>query len=237
MKLCNGIYKITGVEYETNSNIYAIQYKEGIVLIDAGYQEEQFDRMKAAMALDGLDINDVTKVFITHSHFDHAGNVWRFNALNIPVLTSSIDASKIENGNPEMEELFGSKWICGKVDQIIQDGDIFPLDSNTSIRVLETPGHSAGSLSFVIESHGIKAIATSDMFFLVPCPPNDQDGIELGYMGSQDFSLDDLIASLEKVYLEAPDMILPGHYYTYYGDNASKLCHMAYEKALELKKG
>ena len=106
MQIARNIYKVSGVEYETNSNIYAISYDGGIALIDCGYQKDQWDRMNNAMRLFNLSINDVTHVFLTHAHFDHAGNVHRCNDLGIKVLASRGDAEKIAYGNPEMEKLF-----------------------------------------------------------------------------------------------------------------------------------
>ena len=42
VKITEHLFQISGVQYGTNSNIYAIQTEEGLVLIDCGYQEEQW---------------------------------------------------------------------------------------------------------------------------------------------------------------------------------------------------
>lgn len=236
MKISKGIYKVSGVEYETNSNIYAVSYEGGIVLIDSGYQEEQWERMQAALKLFDMKFEDVTHVFVTHSHFDHAGNVWRFNRAGCRVLASGADADKIEHGNPEMERLFGAAWICGKVDQIIQDGDVFEFPGGVRIVAIATPGHCAGAITYLIETGGEKALATGDLFFIIPHPPEDKDDVELGYMGSEDFDLEQMIASLDRLRNIETDFLLPGHYYTYYGKNIKRICDKAYEQALALRK-
>lgn len=235
MKLSEHLFQVSGVQYETNSNIYAIQYRDGIILIDCGFQERQWERMKACMDRWNLKLQDVTHVFLTHSHFDHAGNVWRVNRLGAKVLASPDDAEKVEQGNPEMEELFGASWICGRVDQRIQEGDSFSFPGGVRLKVLETPGHSRGSLSFLIEVDGLRALCTGDMFFVTPSPPEDQDDVELGYMGSRDFSLTDFRASLKRIREVEFDLLLPGHYYFYGGAEADRLLAQAYEKAMALK--
>ena len=234
-KLSEHLFQISGVQYETNSNIYAIQHNKGIILIDCGFQKAQWERMTACMDRWNLKLHDITHVFLTHSHFDHAGNVWRVNRLGAKVLASADDAEKVEHGNPEMEELFGASWICGRVDQRIREGDCFSFPGDVRLRVLETPGHCRGALSFLIEVDGLKALCTGDMFFVTPFPPRDQDDVELGYMGSRDFSLTEFQASLGRLQKLEFDLLLPGHYYFYGGAEAGRLIARAYEKARALK--
>lgn len=236
MKITEHLFKVAGVEYGTNSNVYAISYDGGILLIDCGYQKEQWERMERCMEGWGLAVEEVTHVFLTHSHFDHAGNVWRVNRQGAKVLSSARDAEKIEHGNPEMEKLFGAKWICGKVDEILREGQRFEFPGAVAVQVLETPGHSGGSLSFLVEVDGVRAICTGDMFFVTPKPPEDSVGAELGYMGSEDFDLQAYVRSLGRLLEMEFDLLLPGHYYFYRGELAKEVVREAYEKALEVEK-
>lgn len=237
MKINERIYKVSGVEYGTNSNIYAIKYDGGIILIDSGYQEKQWNIMLECMCQWNMKPDDITHVFITHSHFDHAGNIWRANKLGAKVLASKIDAEKIENGNPEMEELFGSKWICGKVDEILAIENVYEFPGDVKIQVLGTPGHSSGSVSFLIDAGGDRALCIGDMFFVSPVPPKDEVESELGYMGSEDFSLEQFVESMEMFENLETDIILPGHYYFYKGVDTKKLIEDAYEKSKKLLGG
>lgn len=235
MKLTEHLFQVSGVQYGINSNIYALRHKKGIVLIDCGFQKEQWEQMTACMEQWGMRLSDISHVFLTHSHFDHAGNVWRINELGAKVLASRDDAEKIENGNPEMEKLFGANWICGKVDQILRNGDRYSFPGDICCTVLETPGHNRGSLSFLIEVDGKRALCTGDMFFITPCPPKDENSVELGYTGSSDFSLTDYKNSLERLAHLDFELLLPGHYYFYNGPKAQKLVYQAIQKAKELK--
>lgn len=230
MKITEHLFQISGVQYGTNSNIYAIQTEEGLVLIDCGYQEEQWKKMLSCMEKWNLDPMNIKTVFLTHSHFDHAGNVWRMNQLGADVLASAEDAEKIEHGNPEMEQLFGSPWKCGRITRTIREGDSFTFGGQVEINVLETPGHSKGSLSFLISVDGIRALCTGDLFFVKPWPPEDKVDVELGYMGGWDFDMKEYQNSLRRLRDVKADIFLPGHYYFYRGADVHRLFEMACEK-------
>ena len=223
MKITEHLLKISGVEYETNSNCYALVYDGGIALIDCGYETKQWDTMCRVLSQWNLDMADVTHVFLTHAHFDHGGNARKVNELGARLLTSESDVRLIEEGNPESERLFGSPWIPAKVDQVLRDGDRFSFPGGSRITVLATPGHSAGSLSFLIETDHIRALCTGDMFWTVPKPPLDAISVELGFMGSEDFSLKDYRDSLEKLAKIPCDILLPGHYYFYRGTRVQEV--------------
>ena len=234
MKLTEHLLKISGVEYETNSNCYALVYDGGLALIDCGYEEKQWRRMEGALKRWGHSLSEVTHVFLTHAHFDHGGNAKRVNELGAKLLASESDVEKIERANPESERLFGTPLIPGKVDQTLKAGARFAFPGGGTVTAIETPGHSAGSMSFLVEADGIKALATGDMFWPVACPPEDRDDAQLGFMGSDDFSLDALIASLEKLSKLPADILLSGHYHVFFGD-VPRLVGLALRKAIEIK--
>lgn len=231
MKLTEHLYKFTGVEYETNSNIYGIRYDEGIALIDVGYSDQQWNRMSRCMGDWGLSVSMVKDVFITHAHFDHAGNAWRFSEQGTKVHASEESAKLIERGNPEMERLFGSSWTCSKVDGLLRDGDVCDLMGTASIRVIATPGHSAGSLTFLVHVDGIVAAMTGDMLFITPQAPEDAVGVELGYAGGSDYSQEALVGSFERLSDEHIDLLCPGHYYTYRGEHMAEILDSACRQA------
>lgn len=218
MRISNKLYKFSGVEYATNSNIYGVLTTNGIVLIDCGFQENQWNKMKDAMKQDNLDVNDVTDVFLTHSDFDHAGNVKKFNNIGAKIHASKYDAEKIETGNPAEEELFQQPWICGNVDDILTDGKKFDFGSDIIIKSIKTPGHSEGSYSFLISIGTNNAICIGDMFFVQPKRAKDDIELELGYMGNSDFNMIDYRESLLKLSEERANILLPGHYYHFYGE-------------------
>lgn len=234
MKITEHLLKLSGADYGTNSNSYGILYDGGIALIDCGYSELQWQMMEETLNTWGHSLSEVTHVFLTHGHFDHCYNAHRVNALGAKLLTSKADITLIEEGNPESEELFGISWIPAKVTETICEGQVFSFPG-ASVTVMETPGHSMGSLSFLIEVDGIRAVTTGDMFWTIPVPPKDEVTVELGYMGSRDFSMPHFVESLKRISEMDFDLFLPGHYYIYRGPMLKGLTKLAYEKAKALE--
>jgi glyoxylase-like metal-dependent hydrolase (beta-lactamase superfamily II) len=54
------------------SNLYMIEMHNGYLLIDTGY-EEQFKHFEKALKKQGIAIEDIAYIFITHAHDDHVG--------------------------------------------------------------------------------------------------------------------------------------------------------------------
>ena len=233
MRITEHIYKLTGIEYGINSSMYALDAGDSIVLLDLGYNEAQWKRMKKTLQEEGLDKKPISHAFLTHGHFDHAGNTFRANAEGIYVVCAEPDASLIENGNPESEALFNTKWICGKVDERPADGKIWRFANGTTVQALSAPGHTSGTYMYLIEADGRRILFAGDMFFVGPQSPDDGVSVELAYMGSSDFTLEGFVSTLKKASELHCDVLLTGHYYTYYGD-VDEVAHRAYEQALAI---
>ena len=87
---------------------------------------------------------EITKVFDTHQHADH--------------VSSARDLAK-ETG----AELYLSKYEGYDFDaNLVGDGDEISF-GNTSLRVMHTPGHTPGSLSFLVDE---KHVFTGDILFV-----------------------------------------------------------------------
>ena len=114
MKISEHLYKTSGVEYETNSNTFLLECEKETILFDLGYEEKQWKAMESVESFWSLDTGKISKVFLTHGHYDHVGNTYRANEKGIEVYCGDPDVYKIENGYAEMEKLFGRKWICAR---------------------------------------------------------------------------------------------------------------------------
>ena len=229
MKLTEHIYKTSGVEYGTNSNTFLVDCGDRLLCFDSGFDGVQWECMQACMRRWHLQDKPVTHAFITHGHYDHAGNIHRLNALGAQVIAADPDAEKIEKGHPEMEQLFGRPWVRGRVDLRVADGQRFAFGNGIAVTAIAAPGHSEGSFAYLIEADGARALLTGDMFYVRPLPPEDAVEIELAYMGGWDFSLDSFDGTLRHMGTLGCDLLLPGHYYAYYGD-VDRLCRMAHEQ-------
>jgi len=157
------------------TNCYIVARKAGgnAFVIDPG--EDALDIM------DALDEDDlkVGKILVTHGHFDHTQGAW--------------DLKKARGGEIYAhpgDELPG-------VDRDLEEGMELDVDG-VLLKVLHTPGHSPGSISFV----GKKEIFSGDLIFQ-------------GSVGRTDFpggSVDRLMESLDLLRGFSDYMnVYPGH--------------------------
>lgn len=126
------------------------------VLIDAGI------RSSAPKILGMIKNLKLTKHVLTHAHADHQGSSSVIcEKLNIPLFTSVFEKENAESGQvteeyPDKDHFiarFQQKYWAGKghkVSATIKEGDRVG-----SFIAIETPGHSAGHLSFFRENDGV----------------------------------------------------------------------------------
>jgi glyoxylase-like metal-dependent hydrolase (beta-lactamase superfamily II) len=116
-----------------------------VMVVDPGVVEDQ-QMIIDALAQEGLEIDDVDVVCITHSHIDHYRNVGMF-------------------GGAKILEYWGL-WEKNKCDE-------WNEQFSGGVRVLKTPGHSDDSLTFLIETdEGMVAIC-GDVFWKENYPEDD----------------------------------------------------------------
>ena len=98
-------------------------------------------------------------VILTHGHFDHIMATADFQSLLVPVYMHQADELLV-NGSGNLAKYFGLKMQPFSVDNRLIEGDFNICGFNLS--VIETPGHTAGSVCIQIEN----AIFTGDTLFL-----------------------------------------------------------------------
>lgn len=134
-------------------------YLVGDVLVDAGMQGHA-KKILAALAAARIDL---AAIVITHAHVDHVGGVPRlYDATGVPVSVGARDREACETGEPPLTPSTDRALLRGParffagfggftVDAELQEGD----DIGCGFTVLDTPGHSAGHVSFWRESDGV----------------------------------------------------------------------------------
>jgi hydroxyacylglutathione hydrolase len=109
----------------------------------------------------GRSLEEVSMVPLTHAHPDHIGGCLAIKkASDAPFYAHRGDRPWIEDIEKQYRErpipnLF--ELIEGPVpiSRELKEGDTLSWDQGKTIRVLETPGHSVGSLSFFFEEEGV----------------------------------------------------------------------------------
>jgi sulfur dioxygenase len=163
------------------------QVSREAVIIDP--VDEQIERDLSALREYGLKLAWTVE---THAHADH--------------ITSA----------GKLAELAGAKTAApsgcgiGTAGRQLQDGDVLTFGAET-LRALHTPGHTAGSMSFLWRGH----VFTGDALLIGGCGRTD----------FQSGSASDLYRSLTRVLFALPDetIVWPGH--DYHGRTSSTIGH------------
>lgn len=145
-------------------NTYLIWDEESreAVIIDAGMSNNRENSIISEfITQENLQLKYALQ---THMHFDHIwGLSYILETYGIKPLCHAAEES-IYRDVPEMTSMFrlSMNWNLPVVERYINEGDTFQL-GNATIKVLHTPGHTPGGLSYYIPSANI--IFTGDTLF------------------------------------------------------------------------
>ena len=135
-------------------NIYLIT-GENCYLIDSGIAGSEKIIEKYLHSI-GRNISDIKGIFLTHSHPDHIGgaadiqkksNCKVYAPMPEVEWIRDIDLQYRERPIPNFYKLLAKSV---NVDVPLKDGDMVILEEGLQIRALSTPGHSHGSMSFIL---------------------------------------------------------------------------------------
>jgi glyoxylase-like metal-dependent hydrolase (beta-lactamase superfamily II) len=136
-------------------NCYLVREEDGFTLIDAGLAGSESDILAAA-ANAGVPIK---RILLTHAHVDHVGSVDALakalpgvsvvtSERSLPLLQKPADKT-LRPGEPKESFGGGLPGIVTPVTHLVEDGELYG-----SLRVIATPGHIPGHLSFLDERDG-----------------------------------------------------------------------------------
>lgn len=132
-------------EEKTCSTITLVRDKDIVMVIDPGVLEDQqmlIDKLKE----EGLTIDDVNIVCITHSHIDHYRNIGMFPKAKTLEYYGLWDKNTVEDWKEQFTD---------------------------NIRIIKTPGHNGTSITLLVKTKkGIIAIC-GDVFWKEDFPKDD----------------------------------------------------------------
>jgi len=183
---------------------------EGIV-IDPG---DCIDEMKRTIEDEKIN---VIGILLTHGHFDHTYCVNELREFtNAPVYAHEGEKELLRN--PEFNRSgYRGLEISVVPDKFFSDGDVFAFSNGEELKVIHTPGHTAGGVCYYDEKAGV--IFTGDTLFK-------------GTIGRTDMPTGnhaELLESIREKLFTLPEnvMVFPGH------EESSSISHeMKYNRAM-----
>ncbi len=123
------------------TNCYVLSINEKVIVIDPG--------AKAERILTAINEREVIAILLTHAHFDHIGALNELlTHFTCPVYLHEDDEPLLSN--PELNYSFPKRFVV--------DADTIHYTNNLQIgefkiEVIETPGHTEGSVCLIIENN------------------------------------------------------------------------------------
>ncbi|MDR2180829.1 MAG: MBL fold metallo-hydrolase [Synergistaceae bacterium] len=141
-------------------------------------------------------------VLLTHGHLDHIAGIEKF----VPMVKGEIyispeDAPLLRHPPEEMQRVLGME--CSGVDafKTVTEGDVFSI-GKLKIKVMATPGHTQGSVCYLISRGEKNILASGDTLFAQSVGRTDLPGGDYGT----------LLTSLGKLAALPDDLpVFPGH--------------------------
>jgi glyoxylase-like metal-dependent hydrolase (beta-lactamase superfamily II) len=203
---------------------YAVETSEGLVLIDTGLDRDA-GALRGQMASLRLDWRRIRAILLTHVHGDHSGGAEYLRAATgAKIYAGQGDAAVLRAGGPR-EAFFSTYPMPASItptrttvdvelssDQVIAVGDV-------SFQALVTPGHTTGSVCYLMERGDLRALFSGDVIWSLSHYDRPQSiysrplGTYATYLAPR-YRGDAraYLATLRRLRaLPAPQLVLPGH--------------------------
>lgn len=176
------------------TNCYIVEDGGKVLVIDPGDD--------LTMIVADIHARPVEQIVVTHAHWDHVGSLSGLaDVTGAPVAMSAADAALVDGvANQDGHDLDRGHG-APHVDRILHDGDELTLGSKV-FTVIETPGHSEGSICLYCAEDGV--LFSGDTLF---------SGGRFGRTDFEHGSMEKMIETLSTKFVDIPDdvIVYPGH--------------------------
>ena len=217
MRLTERVYLVGSGDFgfsmsnEFDCHVYLLDGGEELALVDAGVGLEP-ERILDNIITDRLDPGKIKYILLTHAHADHCGGAAVLkDRLGARVALHTEEVAFLEDGDEENTGLKVARadgWYTRDyrlepcpVDIKIQDGQQITI-GDLSVQTIHFPGHSRGSVCYVVSIGRSKCIFSGDTVF--------QNG-EIALLNCVGSSLEQYRLNVGKLAHLDIDVLLPGH--------------------------
>ncbi len=220
-RLGPGLY-LLGNQFPSAS--YVVQTPEGYVLIDTGLKGDA-GPVRVQLKQLGLNERRLKAILLTHAHGDHSGGAESLRkATGATVYAGKEEAKPLREGQPA--EAFFSTFYMPDAEihpvavDVELDGDQEFTVGDAHFRAIATPGHTSGSVCYLMERNGQRILFSGDVIMSLRGDERMSDPTLREPLGTYAahraprYRGDAVrfLATLQKLKgLPAPDLVLPGH--------------------------
>lgn len=179
------------------ANCYIIfnEVNNEALIIDPGAEPAKIEG-----AIEDLDAIPVA-ILLTHTHYDHIGAVDEIRErYDIPVYVAPEEQEWLADPNKNLSAMLGQAVTAQKAEYLFEPEEIVKI-ADFSFKVVATPGHSPGGVSFIFEEDTF--VITGDALFSGSVGRTDLPGSEPDKLFT---SIREQLFTLSKDYT-----IYPGH--------------------------
>src|SRR5262245_58740552 len=147
VKLFDNVYAIGNSE----TAVYALTTPEGIVLLDAGFENKTESVLVPQLKKLGFDPANVKYILLGHGHADHFGGSKYFqDHYGAKIATTAADWDLINPPNPpaNQDQSKGAPPARPKKDVVLTEAQPFKF-GDLNITLIMIPGHTPGALGFI----------------------------------------------------------------------------------------
>ncbi len=202
MEITSEIFQVGGEGFTSaqDAAIFLVAINGQSVLVDAGCGHEETSLLTNIESL-GVNPEQISLLLLTHCHYDHSGGAQSLKEkLGCKTVAHELDAVYLEEGD---NTVTAALWYESRISPVIIDRKLKnPKESifvgGREISAIHVPGHSPGSVVYMMESDGKNIIFGQDVHG--PLHPTLKSNES------------DYKKSLKKMITLEPDILCEGHY-------------------------
>ena len=154
-----------GLTSPEDAAIYLLAFDNEAALIDAG-TGKGYQKLIENIQSCGVTQSQIEYLFLTHCHYDHTGGADNVRkACKCKIVAHELEAPYLEKGD---NEVTGAAWYGAmlqpfKIDIKVASSKETFLIGKRNLAIIHTPGHSPGSVVYLVESEEKKILFGQDI--------------------------------------------------------------------------